>query len=394
MNKEKILNIIILIIIFIFTLSIIIIKPFGDLDELWNYNFARNVASGLVPYKDFNMLQMPLLPLVCGLLLKIISNQLFVMRIIAALICSSIVFLIYKILKLLKINNNLLIIIMFFVGCLYRDILCIDYNWMSLLFLLFIIYYETRQYKENEKILTVNPKIDIFIGLLAGLTFTLKQTSGFLICAAVIGNKLIGVKNRDDFKLFIRSFIFRLFGILFPVLIIFTYLLINDAFDDFISYTLKGASSFTNYISYGNLLKFNITGLLSISVPILIVYELYNVVIKTNKKQLYYIYVYGLSIFIIGFPISDKIHFVIGSTPIIILMVFEIYCIIEKIYIKFIKENEIIKKSLKILIYLINIIIVLIIFIYSFINYYKFTKGNYSELNHYKYIIINKALES
>ena len=43
MKKEKIISWIILILIFIATLSTIIIRPLGDLDELWNYNFARQI---------------------------------------------------------------------------------------------------------------------------------------------------------------------------------------------------------------------------------------------------------------------------------------------------------------------------------------------------------------
>ena len=73
MRKEEINNILLVILVFLTILSIIIINPINNLDELWNYNFARNNADGLIAYKDFNMLQMPLLPLICGIILKIIS---------------------------------------------------------------------------------------------------------------------------------------------------------------------------------------------------------------------------------------------------------------------------------------------------------------------------------
>ena len=394
MNKEKILNIIILIIIFIFTLSIIIIKPFGDLDELWNYNFARNVASGLVPYKDFNMVPMPLLPLLCGFILKITVDQLFIMKLIAAIVSGLILFLIYKIFKILTINSKLLIIFVALIGYLYHDILCIDYNWMSLLFVLCIVYIELKQYKTNKKMLTVNPKIDILIGLLAGLTFMLKQTSGFLICIAAVGNKLIDVKSKEDLKLFFKSFAYRLIGILIPILLMFIYLFCNNAIDDFISYTIKGASSFTNYISYARLLKVNITGLFSILVPLLIIYELYNIVIKNNKKHLYFLYIYGLAIFIIAFPISDKIHFVIGSTLFIILLLIETYDALKKIYLKHINNKESLRKKLITILKCIDIIIVLTILIYSFINYNTFFKDNHSKLNHYEHVVISENLEN
>ena len=394
MKKENVKNIIILIIIFISILSIIIIKPLGDLDEIWNYNFARNVANGLIPYKDFNMLQMPLLPLICGLMLKITTNQLFVMRIIASISCSTIIFLIFKIFKLLRINNKLIVVYIFLIGYLFHDILCIDYNWVSLLLVLIIIYYEIKQYKENNKMLAANPKIDIFLGIIAGLTFLLKQTSGLLICIALLGNKLIDIRNKEDFKIYIKSFIYRLIGILIPTALMFIYLVLNNAFSDFISYTLKGASSFTNYISYISLIRFDFTGALAVLVPIIIVYELYNTVIKDANKQLYYLFVYGLAIFIIGFPISNKIHFVIGATPFIILLFFEINTIIKCLYNKLIKNKKKLSFFSISLLKITNIAIVIVILMFTYKNYKSFFKDNHSELNHYKYIYINEELEN
>ena len=53
LKKDLIFIIFLLIAIF----SFVNIKPLDDLDELWNYNFARNILDGLFPYKDFNMIQ-------------------------------------------------------------------------------------------------------------------------------------------------------------------------------------------------------------------------------------------------------------------------------------------------------------------------------------------------
>lgn len=66
-NKNIILNFIIFIIIFFIVASVILTRPLSNLDEIWNYNFARNVADGLIPYKDFNMVTTPLLPFICSL---------------------------------------------------------------------------------------------------------------------------------------------------------------------------------------------------------------------------------------------------------------------------------------------------------------------------------------
>ena len=63
--------------------SIIMVKPLNDLDEIWNYNFARNIVDGNMPYKDFNMIQMPLVPALCAIFLNLFGNELMIMRMIA-----------------------------------------------------------------------------------------------------------------------------------------------------------------------------------------------------------------------------------------------------------------------------------------------------------------------
>ena len=57
MNKK---NILLVLSIFVIIFSIIIIKPITDLDEIWNYNTARAISEGLVPYKDISMITTPL----------------------------------------------------------------------------------------------------------------------------------------------------------------------------------------------------------------------------------------------------------------------------------------------------------------------------------------------
>ena len=84
---------------------VILSRNLSNLDEIWNYNFARNVANGLVPYKDFNMITTPLLPFICAIFLKLFANELIVMRILSIFLISIIYFLIYLILKKLNINK-------------------------------------------------------------------------------------------------------------------------------------------------------------------------------------------------------------------------------------------------------------------------------------------------
>ena len=397
MKKEKLFNIILFILIFGTILSIILLKPLGNLDEIWNYNFARNVADGLIPYKDFNMLQMPLLPIICGIVLKITFNELIVMRILAVLLCSTIIYITYKLFNILNMKKEIAIIFTFFIGCLFKNIFCIDYNWATLLLVLLIIYNEIKQYKKDNIFLKSDYKSDLFIGILAGLTITLKQTSGILICIALLGNKLLFVKNKEEIKIYFKSFIYRLIGILIPVIIMLIYLIYNSAFNDFINYTIKGVSGFSNYISYRNLIKFDVVGILSVLVPISFIYCWHKSIIKEKDKNIYFILVYGLAMFIIVFPISDKIHFLIGATPTIILILYELYNIIQILYNKFLNNKKtLIKQILNVTIFFMSAYIILGLVIYAGINlnmYFK-SKETFSELEHYSYISIDENLEN
>ena len=95
MKKNTTLKQDILIILFIFlaVFSIIIIKPISDLDEIWNYNTARAISQGLIPYKDISMITTPVLPMLTTIILKVIANEIIVSRILAAILWTGILFL-------------------------------------------------------------------------------------------------------------------------------------------------------------------------------------------------------------------------------------------------------------------------------------------------------------
>ena len=188
MNKEKICNLLLFILIFFVILSIVILKPLDDLDEIWNYNFSRNIASGLVPYRDFNMVITPLLSIITGLILKITFNELIIMRILAAILCSTIIYISYKLFNLLEVKKEVAIIFSFVIVCLFKDIFCIDYNYLSLLITLIIIYREIKLYKIDHEIIKCNIKQDVILGVLAGFAILTKQTTGLLIAVVLLGN--------------------------------------------------------------------------------------------------------------------------------------------------------------------------------------------------------------
>lgn len=158
-------NILLIAFIFISIFSVIIIKPISNLDEIWNYNTARAISEGLIPYKDISMITTPLLPMITAIFLKIIANEVIISRILAAVIWTGIIFTIYKILKLLIKEENISLIITGLIGILCRDIYYIDYNITILLIALVILYQEL---KDIKNVLKYNKKKDLILRNFSG----------------------------------------------------------------------------------------------------------------------------------------------------------------------------------------------------------------------------------
>jgi len=71
-NKyENIFDIVFWIAIIGLIVSIILIKPLNDLDEMWNYNFSKIILEGRLPYKDFNIIITPLVPYIGAVFLGV-----------------------------------------------------------------------------------------------------------------------------------------------------------------------------------------------------------------------------------------------------------------------------------------------------------------------------------
>ena len=110
-----------------------------------------------------------------------------------------------------------------------------------------------------------------------------------------------------------------------------------------------------------------------------------------KDRKIYFLLVYGIAIFVICFPISDKIHFMIGGLPIIITIFYEMYSLIRKITNKI---NKFSKLKLFIIYMLENIIIMfLICFTINSLYKYYLSRDSFSELNKFAYIPISSNLQ-
>ena len=405
MKKEKIKEIskdfILFIFIAVMVFSIIAINPISNLDEIWNYNTARAITQNLIPYKDISMITTPLLPMITALFLKLIANEVIVSRVLASVLWGGVLFSIFKILKLLIKEENTCLIIIALLGLLFRDCYCIDYNILSLMFSLIILYIEL---KNIDKPHFENNKTDFLIGILAGLTVCTKQSIGAILAIIVVGYKIIFVQNKKEFIEYLKTAFKRIIGILIPIILVLIYLIVTNSLQDFINYAVLGISTFSNKIPYAKLMnndKKEIQILSRIMPFILLSMAVLTIVLQNKKKKenignidnkILTMLIYSLSTIIIMYPISDEINFLIASTITFIGLAYILYLLGIAIYNKINLQSK--KKIYKITSLMISIIAIAFIAVRGIENITEYTKQEKNEtIEHYKNIQISEYLQ-
>lgn len=392
MEKNSVLNkVSVIVFAFVFLVINIVLqvtRPISNLDEIWNYNLANQMLNGLIPYKDISMIITPASSFFMAIGLKLVANSLLVYRVIAGFFITALLIISYKILEKLTKNKLFSLLAVFIIELIFYDFFTYDYNFLIPFLGEIILYLEIKKYFNNKDV-----KLDFIIGLIAGISICTKHTVGAFIALAVVVLVLFYKKSNKNEK--IKAIITRIIGISIPALIMFIYLLINGAFGDFINYAILGVSEFSNSISYGELFsnEKTIIKILAVIMPIfLLLCAIFLLSIKKQNTEtdiLEILIIYSLPLLIMIYPISDDMHFLVGTYILLLTLFYVIYRMMESI-----KINEKIKK------YLYNVIIIISIIIVFIILANKTTEGiktyMHSEkinINHYESLIIPKNLE-
>lgn len=391
---KKIKNIVFWAGLFLLIFVTILTKPLSNLDEMWNFNIARCISNGLVPYKDISMVTTPLLGFITAIFLKIFGTEMFVTRILATILAIINSVLVYKIFVKLKVNRIISKTSVAVIVMSLLDYFCLDYNFLILTWVLAIILIEIKLQGKN------NIRLHVMCGCTAGLAICTKQSIGLLVSFVVILNTLFFIKSKSDLKITLRNILYRAIGIVAPLLIFVIYMLCTKSFGQFINYAVLGIKTFSNKIEYVNLLKSEMLAVsfLAIVVPVFIftaiVENIYFRAIKKEKRNLYILTAYSIPAFAMVYPIADNIHFLIASVIPIILGIYSLYKVIGKApKIKF--EESIFKYSLEIL----NIVVTLFIILY--LAYFEIgymdrlsNLSKYTKLNNFRYIYVDAKMKS
>ena len=362
-------------VIFIYITSIILLRDVDNLDEIWNFNFARCMANGLIPYRDFNIIQGVFLPWICSIFLKIFGQEMIVTRVLSIILDTTILYLLYIVMSKLKIKEYLKYLTLILFAIIMKEYFTIDYNWLNLLILLIILKLELNE----EKTLTLNIRKDFVIGILSGISIITKQTTGILITICTIGYKILAIRKKEEIIEFLKIALIRLIASLIPVLIIVLILIYNNALKDYIDYCIMGISTFTNKVSYLRLLKSKKLVIKILSyLPIIniIVFIMY---LKNKDKNLLILFSFSLVNLSVVYPISDESHFVIA----IMLTVISTIYLINLIKIN-VKKEIWMKYFLRCIICICSILSIIMFFL-------NIKKNNINiELEHFKYLPMSK----
>lgn len=223
-------------------------RQLGNVDELWNFTFGNNMAMGLVPYRDFNLLQTPLFAMVHGLFLTVFGRELLVTRMLGAVLFTGICYLLYLFAKRLQVRGGFLLLLpMAFLFSFDYNVFY-EYSCSILAVQLLCMYRDCQVlWKGISCERYVSLRYQFVTGLFAGAGIMCKQTfGGFVALAAWCSVLLIGRYYRQPVKTVLKALCARLAGSSVPCFFVLFYLLGTGSWDDFIDMSLKGISTFSS----------------------------------------------------------------------------------------------------------------------------------------------------
>ena len=387
-NKNILINIAIIFGFMLITSANIFIQKLSNLDEIWIYNFGRCIINGLLPYKDFSIIITPLFAYISAAFLRVFGSEMIVLRCAEVIQTALVLFMIYKNLEKLKVNKGISLLFTLGIYYLYSKSFCFDYNWAVLLISLIILYRELRE----DKTLEYKFKSDLIIGVLAGITILLKQTSGIILSLVVIGYKAFEIRNKNEFKTFIEILLARILGVLLPILAFAIYLSYNNIWTDFIDYAISGISTFSNTIPYTRLLDNNYILAYVVPVFLALIFMIYIVTLTVKRIRekewaikIRVLFFFDIATAVVVYPISDIMHFSVATICTLLTVIY----IINVWFVYGLKvENKKIKYAFNTFF---SVLAILIFIIYVGISSYHtfiYIKNIQDEkyLRHFKYI--------
>lgn len=297
--------------IFLLVGGFLLIRPIMDGDEIWNYNFARNICEGRFPYVDFNMIQTPLSSYLASVFLKILGNTLFNFRIAAILLIAAVFGSLYYLCSQILQDKIVAFTSTVFVFGLNYLFWNYNYNNLNLLLIVMILCVEWKK-QRGKKI--DSPIWDILLGILVGIMPLIKQSTGAVFLA--INAFLCICELINDKKKWKQKFA-RIGVSIAPGICFVGTLFVQNQIDEFWDYAIVGISTFHHKITYFEFIfSTPITFVIGIFPVFVIGMCIYSFIKKKEQRKLIGMFLmWSIGGLIVAYPLCDSIHMVVAIVP-------------------------------------------------------------------------------
>ena len=289
-----------------------------NMDEIWNYQFARRILYGQIPYRDFLMLNTPLSAQINALMLYLFSDKLIVMRWVAAFIAglNGVVFFVT-----LRLIGKTLV-----ASLLYTSILVLlfllnpqnNYSWYAVLFLSLALLLEV--IRLNRAGDSDKRAYDLLIGVFLGLSIMTKQNIGMaaLIAALLFNlfeNSLYRREGGASISALFSSMLLKMVGTSIPIIAEILWLRSNQSLHAFAN-TFDNISNFTsiNHFAFWFQSSYTVSLLAVLSILALVSFsQVFNWNNGVMERQLYMLLsLYALANCAMIYPMPDPAHIWFG----------------------------------------------------------------------------------
>lgn len=334
-------NLILGIAVFIFSSIMIFQVGISTDDELWNFQNIYKMVNGYPIYQEGNVIITPIFFWIGEILFKLLGANYFIYRLFDACIYSSMILIIYNILKQLKIEKRNALMYTLIVHYFIHTIVLggANYNTLALTFVLLGIYIALKYYGHN-KFIVLNG-IVIYL-----ILFTKQNIGAYYLIATIVMQFLLRKNNTKIYKDIIKQI-----GIT-AILSIFTLgiLAINGNLLDFVNYAFLGIGEFgSNNIAIEVMsIVYFIVAIITNICAIIIYKKIAN---DEQKRNITIFTSIGILMILIVYPIVNAFHVMIAILPSAVLLM----------YLANIVTKELMNKTI------VNVIIGFMIIIFSLI---------------------------
>ena len=280
---------------------LLLLKEFGSGDELWNFAFALNVSNGMLPYRDFNIVQTPLSIVFPAALMAVFGRNMMIFRLAGVACMAGSMCLTYSIIR--KSGHSVFFSFLTCILSFALQVICFvyDYNYLTVLVLLAVVRLEQgTRLKEHTK--------ELVSGFLLGICILLKQNTGLfiLLANAVISVLKAVLCGKKKLICFLRITVSAV-----PGLIFLGYLLLTGTLPDFMEYAVYGIRTFSHRFTPVDFIRttpFQTPFLLFL--PIAFIVIVFRIGKRTGKETAITCIALAVSELALLYPLFDMIHLV------------------------------------------------------------------------------------